>query len=749
MPLRQDQHAAASTVVAFLMAGVIFVGSVGAILVVSRDAGDDPGSSAASTAGLSMQAQGLADLLVDSTGYALDGGQTIDWTTGTSADHMLRLGLRDDGTGLMDYDKFQNLRRAGYTANPSNGRVDYQEARESLGITGTDLDFHIRAFPSLESVRSILACKDPDDPLINPCRDRNLRVTYVGDAIAVATDDDGAVDPDEGLVVEDATCAVRADGKAYRVSTTLTNGGTTTVQFVGIFKVDLNPSAVDVYEDRTRTFLVPAGDDATLSVDVPYKAGRTCNAGAGAVTLEVYDTNVRLGDAHAFSLGGSAATSAVARDLYLNPGATNYHKGEAVVIQFDGDLPKKGNDPSATLELSIAKPDGTVVHSETISVDHKKRSVTVAADRFTDDATTDFVATLTYVSYGGTSIGTVVSDNVLVLPVGTDPEGYLPSNDATVSYEYTDSTPLEVSYLEELVQRFCPYYYPSDADSPMDASFQADDYGTRCAHKSALPALSPAQPGDVFLDVGKQLLDLGDRLMDRSAADSDACSQGAKGAPRYDIADVLVVGSNVDHNQMNKAKADICEWVHGGGTLLVFGSPESKLQWMQSIFHTGEQSGSGGLTTPDASHPILTRPDQLAYGGYEDYDRTWDFTGQVGQAQEDEDQTNNLFTQVVELGGEPTLAVSDPGAFGEGNLIIATWTPYDIFGTGPNSGTSNYEGRILINNMLMLSYRDLFLDYGPSIPDGARQATAAQRVVEIQHPEFDQPITLTVFVYVF
>jgi len=49
----------------------------------------------------------------------------------------------------------------------------------------------------------------------------------------------------------------------------------------------------------------------------------------------------------------------------------------------------------------------------------------------------------------------------------------------------------------------------------------------------------------------------------------------------------------------------------------------------------------------------------------------------------------------------------------------------------------------------MQGYRDLFLDYGPSIPANARQASAAQRVVEIQHPEFEDPITLTVFVYVF
>ena len=49
----------------------------------------------------------------------------------------------------------------------------------------------------------------------------------------------------------------------------------------------------------------------------------------------------------------------------------------------------------------------------------------------------------------------------------------------------------------------------------------------------------------------------------------------------------------------------------------------------------------------------------------------------------------------------------------------------------------------------MQGYRDLFLDYGPEIPEGGSEVIPAVRKAEILHPEFDDPITLDVIVYVF
>ncbi|HUR64588.1 MAG TPA: hypothetical protein VM241_08920 [Candidatus Thermoplasmatota archaeon] len=124
---------AVGQVVAFLAAGVIFLGATGAILVASRSGGsNDHGTREADR---QTQADSLADLLASSPG--------VGWASGN--DNVARLGLRAaNGSGLQE--SSLDAMRGALFMTAANGKVDYDDARESLGLTGMQ-DFHLRVYP--------------------------------------------------------------------------------------------------------------------------------------------------------------------------------------------------------------------------------------------------------------------------------------------------------------------------------------------------------------------------------------------------------------------------------------------------------------------------------------------------------------------------------------------------------------------------------------------------------------------------
>jgi hypothetical protein len=761
--MRNDEHGGASSVVAFMVAGVIFVGSVGALLMTSRDSAGSGNNEVADAAALRLQSDSLADLLVGSPGYHLGGsGEYLDDWSALNADQLGRLGLRDADDPLMDFDKFQNLRRAGLASRTDDGLVNYPDALDSLGLDDTDLDFHVRAFPALRSAREILESGN---------RDPNLRVTYIADYLKLT----GA--SSSLPTIGSPTCT--PSGSKYTISTSVTNNGDTVTSFIADYRVTLGTAAS--YSDRSRTYeLTPPGGTAVLSIDVPAKDGRNCS---GSLRLELRDVKSRIARLDYTLSSTSTATTTVTKDLWSNPGKTYYNQGQPVVIEFDGDLPTcvaptRPRDPpcptpTETLRLVVTRADtGAVVYPvgsdpTTTTVTKTVRSITVPAARFDAAATHNYVATLSWAS-----AGVEVSDRVLVLPAGASIAEFDPA-DATVTYSTTDSVAPEAGFLEDLVEKFCPYVFDSTSVSPL-SGFTATTYASRCAFKSTTP-LHATQPGDVIPDLQDSLNDqLPARLLDPTRTTYDQkCNGNIVGGPRYDIARVLVVGSNVDHNSMTSASAKyaVCEWVLGGGTLIVFGSAEQRVQWLEPIFKAAITSSSAPVSTPDASHPILNRADVLSYDGYRSNGtQVWSFNGQTALEQED------LLNNVVASGSSDSiLAISNPGAFGDGTVILTTWLPYDLFDSTPDADGSEAEGLRLVNNFLMQGYRDLFLDYGPQIPAEGRQAAAAQRVVDIWHPEFTsdlvggtcsepylvkrdtlgapvacyEPITLTIFVYVF
>lgn len=180
----------ASSPVAFLIAGSIFLASVGSVLYVTHDAARNADAGDAATD--QMDAVSLLNLLTESQG--------VGWEKG--ADSLDRFGLgAANGTG-MQLENIQSMRVFGDSPNDGNGIVDYEEARASLGLDEAGLDFHLRIEPVWVDVRNrSLANETP-------------RLGYLGDFDPVAT---VVVQfDDEDAMVEEARA--RLDARATRTA---------------------------------------------------------------------------------------------------------------------------------------------------------------------------------------------------------------------------------------------------------------------------------------------------------------------------------------------------------------------------------------------------------------------------------------------------------------------------------------------------------------------------------------------------
>ncbi|MFO1534589.1 MAG: hypothetical protein ABR586_02875 [Thermoplasmatota archaeon] len=748
--LRHDQEAA-SGVITFLVAGIIFVGSIGTVLVISHRSNSGAAASEAPAAGLNVQAKSLAQFLLDSPGFGADG---TDWVAGgidaasatTHAEGLRRLGLRDataSDPSMLNFSKFQNLRRAPYYANATDGYVNYEEARTDLGLENADLDFHVRAYPTLPKVADLLRSGH---------RDPNLRVTYIGDIdVSKVTSSGPPVSPTAGLTATAPTCAVSpitpaTAPQAYRLSTTVHNGGSTATQFTALFTYKLGSAASE--SQNANSYLVGPGGDVTLSVDVPATTGRSCTVGSTvSVAVSDPDTSVVTNSTHVATAAGGA--TAAPRDLWVDSGRPyrlNTHgtscqtKERSQVAYFGTDLAK-----NEWMALKVTTSVGGVV---TIPAGSQSFKVPSSKGPWTADLGCllpgSYVATLYYCgasSCSGSASTEQVTEQLLV--VDADVAAYAPqgTTSSSTSYKPTTAAKSEVTFLNTLINRFCPTYFDRGTDvassSPINGTdwsvpangVGADDvWSGRCAGFK-----DPAQPGDVFPD-SKQVMnvDLPSRLLNDD------------GTPRYDLVSILVAGSNIDQTAMTSqsAKGAVADWVLGGGTLLVFGSVDQNVNWLEPIFHSAIRSSSGAIGTPDPGHPLLHVPDELDYPHYDNDDRVWNFNGQTAQ------NAAVLFDNVVVEGSDPVTTLSNPGAFGNGRVILTTWMPNDVYLGSHDAATRDLEGMKLVNNMLMEGYQGLFLDYGPPLPSGTNVVPAV-RFAQITVPDFVDPVQMSVVIFVF
>jgi hypothetical protein len=749
-------------VFAFGIAGLIFVSSVGALLLLSRGTSTPAVTDPQNSAALNGKARGLADLLLSSPGFSSGG---LDWEPGnnwgagaSSADNLVRLGLMEDSQpNFLSFAKLQNLRRAPFAANPTDGYVNYPEAQGDLGLASSSLNFHIRAYPTLKSVAQILK---------TGWRDPNLRLTYLGDVDVRHTygNSPPPASPTEGMTVGTPTCAISPLNPAgspqdYRLSVQVTNGGSTTTQFSAVFTYNLAATGAQS-QDANGGVLAP-GATTTLFVDVPaakVKVGgldmlRSCAIGS-TISAIVHDPATASVTASTILTTAVAGATEAPKDLWVDASKAYYVNAngatsgctDPVTISYDG-LTLAKNDK---LAVKVTDSGGTQVHPASGSYAlGQGGTATPDSSNFYRFATPNpdqkktvaigclpagfYTATLWY--YSGNNPATTDEHVVEQLVVTTAAlAGFSPASapppqgpDIYVAQPWASA---EAAMLDTLVEQFCPTYFDSQSNRPVTYPV---DWNQRCSDFKA----AQSQPGDVFPD-SKDVMN--NELPKRLVMDPRDCDS----EPRYDITNVLVAGSNVDQTAMTSAAAKQCvaTWVAGGGTLIAFGSEDQNVNWLEPIFHSAIRSSSGGIGVPDPGHPVLHVSDELDYPQYDNLERVWQFNGQTAQ------NAATLFTNIVVQGSDPVTTESNPGAMGDGTVILTSWLPYDVYNGTRDPTTTYNEGLRLVNNLLMQGYRGLFLDYGPALPSNSNVIPAV-RVVQVQHPQFADPIQLSVILFVF
>ncbi len=694
--------------IAMSVAFSIFLVAFGAVALKSSSVGDGSAGNEADAAYLSAKAGNLLDVMLQSPGYSTGG---LDWISpeGQSGreDTITRLGLRNAAGSGLSFEKFENLRLAPYSDDGTgDGFVNYEDARAALGLESEGLGFHIRAKPSLKSVQQILESGE---------RDPNLKVTYLGDS--TGDGDDPSLTPPS---VSAPTCTLDGSGKTYTLAATVENTGTQPTQFSAFITID--PPSGSKRTEWAHGPIVAASGTTVLQTTVPVDKDY-CKASA-KITFDVWDPSQRWATATttiAIDVGGTEHT----RDLIIDASKSQYTEGATVVLAYDG-TGLGNNDALAFTLLNETLAVVTGPHGFTAG-NNNLRSIQVG-DVTAGTRAFNTGGPLPAGSYTATlTDGTVtVTEQVHIFASGSEPGNFAASG-ASGTSGLTAGAITEITFLHDLVERFCPFEY-DDSATKLVPDRTGDPSPTHTERCSFSPRF---QDGDVIPDQKDVMNDeLPLRLLD------------ANGDPTFTYVTMLVVGSNVDHQVMTSASAKhaVRDWVLGGGTLVVFGSSEQTVQWLQPIFHAGIQSSSGGVATPDADHPLLVVSDTLDYDGYSSHGKVWDLKESGGSSSADK------FTDVVEDGaGDAILTISDPGAYGKGTVILSTWMPYDLFGDGSDPGL---EGAKLTNNILMQGYRGLFLDYGPSLPSGQLVVPASGKA-QIFHPELNRLVSLDITLFVF
>jgi hypothetical protein len=155
------------------------------------------------------------------------------------------------------------------------------------------------------------------------------------------------------------------------------------------------------------------------------------------------------------------------------------------------------------------------------------------------------------------------------------------------------------------------------------------------------------------------------------------------------------------------------------------------------------KSSSGAISAPDTSNPVLNTADVLDWSNYVNNNQVWRFNGPTACG-----PYTNVVVEGAAADAQAILTLSNPGTIGDGRVILSTWRPYDVYGGARDAASAFLEGSKLVNNLLMQGYRDLFLDYGPPLPANTNVVPAV-RHMQIMHPEFTDPIQLSVVVFVF
>jgi hypothetical protein len=191
--------------------------------------------------------------------------------------------------------------------------------------------------------------------------------------------------------------------------------------------------------------------------------------------------------------------------------------------------------------------------------------------------------------------------------------------------------------------------------------------------------------------------------------------------------DVVVVGSNVNHTAMTTAAArnQLAAWVRAGGLLVLLGAEAQDAAWLDPLFGASLVGGGGPLDVRDPTHPVLHAPEELTHATYRDGDRSWRL---------DDTTTAGRFTHVAlrdpGTGRDTVLALSKPGQFGNGSIILTSWQLYSL--TQPQV---ERESLATLYNFLLYALGYLYVDFGPDVPEHVEVGSSA-RIATAPHPIF-------------
>lgn len=205
---------------------------------------------------------------------------------------------------------------------------------------------------------------------------------------------------------------------------------------------------------------------------------------------------------------------------------------------------------------------------------------------------------------------------------------------------------------------------------------------------------------------------------------------------RYDI---VVIGSEASHHALSPAdvKRSITSWIEAGGALIVLGTLQEPSRWLQSEYQLSLGHAPGTPVAPSPSHALLQQPETLDVGRYPYHARAWQLP------------PGDDFEHVLTLGAAPdggardALAVSGPGRFGDGTILLTSYLPGAFAAPlGADEGTK------LLHNLLARATGVPDFEFGRPIPQNTPVAAVTRLFPVSAHG--DGPATvvrLTVYAF--